>query len=85
MPVIAQEVKKEILEKVKAGEKVAELGSQYGVSDRTIYGWLKRGMTSSVSAIEYGRVKKENQALKEIIGLLTLEVEKLKKKTGSKR
>lgn len=30
---IASEVKQEILERVKKGEKVPELGKQYGVSD----------------------------------------------------
>jgi len=37
MPAINNEVKKEIIDKVKSGEKVNDLASQYGVSNRTIY------------------------------------------------
>lgn len=38
---ISGEVKVEILAKVKSGQKVSELAKQYGVSDKTIYNWLR--------------------------------------------
>lgn len=82
MPTIAGEVRKEILGKIKSGESVKKLASQYGICDRTIYAWLRKGVTESISALEFGRLKKENQVLKEIVGALTIELEKLKKKTG---
>ena len=77
---INSEIKKEILDKVKSGKTVKEVSKQYGVSDRTIYAWLKRGVANTVSALEMGKIKKENQILKEIVGALTIELEKLKKK-----
>lgn len=77
---IAQEVKAEIVLKVKAGEKVAVLSKQYGVSEVTIYSWLKQKVEGTVSLLEHGKVKKENEQLKQIIGVLTLELEKTKKK-----
>lgn len=80
MPTINNEVKQEILGKIKAGEKVKKVATQYGVSDRTIYLWLKKGVTDHVSALELGKLKKENQILKEIVGVLTMELEKVKKK-----
>jgi uncharacterized protein YjcR len=80
MTAIAKEVKEEILEKVKKGEKVVQLAEQYGVSDRTIYAWLRGKALSSVSLLEHNKLKRENQLLKEIIGALTIEVERLKKK-----
>lgn len=80
MTAIAKEVKEEVLEKVKKGEKVVQLAEQYGVSDRTIYGWLRGKALSNVSLLEHNKLKRENQLLKEIIGALTIEVEKLKKK-----
>jgi len=80
MPNIALEVKQEILGKVKAGEKVADLSSKYGISDRTIYAWLRKTTTSNVSLIEFNRLKKENQELKAIAGALIFQLEKLKKK-----
>jgi Transposase. len=79
---IAKEVKEEILAKVKAGEAVSSLSKQYGVSDKAIYNWLRGGATNRVSWMEHIRLKRENQQLKEIIGILTLEVEKSKKKRG---
>jgi transposase len=81
MPGIAAEVKQEILGKVKSGEPVVGIAKHYGISDKTIYAWLRNGVSDSVSALEYGKMKKENLVLKEIVGALTVEVEKLKKKT----
>lgn len=77
---VAQEVKSEILLKVKSGEKVADLAKKYGISDRSIYNWLKGKLEQEVSYREYKRVLKENEQLKNILGVLTLEIEKSKKK-----
>lgn len=81
MSIVANDVKQEILDKVKSGENVKKIANQYGIADRTIYGWLKKGVLSSISPLELGRLKKENQILKEIVGVLTMELEKVKKKT----
>ncbi len=40
--VTPKEIRDEILAKVKAGERVAALVKQYGLSDRIIYGWLHK-------------------------------------------
>lgn len=77
---IAPEVKAEILEKVKKGEKVPALGKQYGVSEKTIYYWLRMKAVGTISLLEFNKLKKENQQLKEIIGIITYELEKSKKK-----
>jgi len=78
---IASEVKSEILSKVKAGESVKSLADKYGISERTIYAWLRwQTAEDRVSVLEFGKLKKENVILKEIVGALTIELEKLKKK-----
>jgi len=77
---IAKEVKVEILAKVKSGQKVAELSKQYGVSDKTIYNWLRGQVTERVTWREHKRVLKENEDLKNILGVVTLELERSKKK-----
>lgn len=77
---VAGEVKAEILLKVKQGEKVLDLAKQYGVSDRAIYNWLKGKLESEVSYREYKRVLKENEDLKKILGVVTLELTRAKKK-----
>jgi transposase-like protein len=80
MTTINSEVKKEIIDKVKAGEKVADLASKYGISNRTIYAWLKWSVNSNISLAEFNHLKKENQDLKAIVGALMFQLEKLKKK-----
>lgn len=79
---ITAELKDEILGKVKNGESVSSLSRHYDISDKTIYRWLKEGVNTDVSLYEYTRMKRENQQLKEIVGVLTFEFEKLKKKTN---
>jgi len=78
---IAKEVKLEIIAKVKAGTPVVQLAKEYGVSDKTIYNRLKAGVEHSVSALELVKARRENDQLKQIIGVLTLELEKAKKKS----
>jgi len=39
---VPKAIKEEIVGKVKAGERVVDLAEQYGVSDKTIYGWLRQ-------------------------------------------
>lgn len=80
MSSIPTDVKNEILNKIKSGESVIELSKQYGVSDKTIYTWLKQKAIGNVSLIEHNKLKRENGELKEIVGILTLELQKFKKK-----
>lgn len=80
MPGIAKEVKEEILGKIKAGEKVVAVSKQYGVSEKTVYNWLRLGTEDKVSLIEHNKLKRENLELKAIVGALTVMVERLKKK-----
>lgn len=79
MSLVAKEVKEEILGRIKKGEKVSDVSGLYGLSDRTIYSWLRVGATSRVSILELNHLKKENKMLKEIVGVLNLELQKSKK------
>lgn len=71
--------KEEILLKIKEGAAVAETAEQYGISPKTIYTWLRNQVKPDISIMEYRRLKKENDELKRIIGLITLELERGKK------
>lgn len=73
------ETKREIVEKVKNGISVPEVAKQYAVSDKTIYAWLQNQTRPEISVVEYNRIKKENEELKRIIGIITLELERGKK------
>jgi len=77
---VSKEIKAEILGKVKAGQRVVELATQYGISDKSIYGWLRQDTDEAVvSALEYNRLKRENEELKRLVGELTLNMHVQKK------
>lgn len=80
MSSVSKDIKDEILSKVKLGAAVMDLSKQYGVHFKTIYGWLRTTAVGSVSTIEHSKLQRENAALKEIIGMLSLELSKFKKK-----
>lgn len=73
------DTKQEILTKVKNGISIAEAAKQYAVSTKTIYTWLQNQTKPQLSILEYNRLKKENEELKRIIGIITLELERGKK------
>ncbi len=78
---VAADVKQQILERVKdSGVPVMQIAQEHGISDKTIYGWLSKGATASPSWLELNRLKKENAALKELLGRVMLETELAKKK-----
>ena len=77
---VSKEIREEIISKVQAGEKVADLAEEYGVSTKTIYGWLRKDSGEGVvSVLEYNKLKRENDELKRLIGELTLTMHLQKK------
>ena len=77
---INDSIKSEILNKVQLGEEsVPMLAKEYGVSDKTIYRWLKEGLDTNPSFWKVRSLERENKDLKELIGALTLEMDKFKK------
>lgn len=71
--IVPREIKDEVLAKAKSGEKVAVLADQYGISDKTIYTWLRMDTGEAVvSIVKYNRLKRENEELKRLVGELTL-------------
>lgn len=78
--VVPKEIKEEVLSKIKEGKKAPTLASQYGISPKTIYGWLSRLVTPEVSLVKFNQLKRENEELKRIIGMITLDLEQEKKR-----
>lgn len=78
--VVPKEIKEEVLNKIKEGQKAPQLAAQYGISAKTIYGWLARTVTPEVSLIKFNQLKRENEELKRIIGMITLDLENEKKR-----
>ena len=77
---IPKEKRDEVLAKARSGEKVATLADQYGISDRTIYGWLRVDAHDDVvSVLKYNKLKRENEELKWLVGEITLDLKREKK------
>ena len=82
---IAKEIRDEIIGKIKhEGLSVIDASAQYGVSTKTIYGWLGTKAKGVVSILEHNKVKRENEQLKQIIGDLTIKMSMEAKKGSSK-
>jgi len=77
---VSKEIKEDIIGKVQTGERVADLGAQYAISTKTIYGWLRQNTGEDVvSVLKYNKLKRENEELKRLIGELTLNMHLQKK------
>lgn len=71
---VPKDIRNQILTRVKEnGESVSKLAAEFGISNRTIYGWLRKQSEKHVSVLEYAKLKRENKLLLEIVGKLTLE------------
>lgn len=78
---VPADVKRQILDRIKeGGVSISQIAEEHGISNRTIYGWLSKGATSTPSWLELNKLKRENVALKELLGKVMLEIEFSKKK-----
>lgn len=79
---IDSSVKTEIFQQIRnQGMRVADAASTYGVSTRTIYGWLKEGVVDNEKnlILELRRVRKENEQLYRLLGRATAELQRPKR------
>ncbi len=84
-PAVSKEVKDQIIKRIKEeGLPVAQVASEHGLKPRTIYQWIARGITAQPSVLEIAKLKRENQALKELVGQITLEMSQTKKKADDR-
>jgi len=78
---ISKEVKDQILDRVKnKGVPVSECAKDAGINPRTIYGWLGKGAKGIPTFVEMSKLKKQNKALLELVGAMTLKLSQSKKK-----
>jgi transposase-like protein len=81
IPATSPEIIAEILRKLKDnGESVPDLAKQYGLGAQTIYRWIASNVTAPPSVLELSKLKRENSALHEIIGRLTVKLSQMEKK-----
>ncbi len=75
--IVPQEIKEQILGRIdNEGVAVTQAAQDHGISTKTIYGWLARRTGADLSWGELNRLKRENRDLKELIGRLSLIIDK---------
>ena len=81
-PVVSADVKQQILGRIKNdGVPVAQVAHEHGISDKTIYGWLSKGLQGQPTLMEVSKLKKENKTLRELLGKLMFEQSIAQKKS----
>ena len=79
MPRLSDEQWSELVKKMKEGNSIASLASEYNITINNIYKRLNKQADSKQEILQLNKLKKENEDLKKIIGRLTLELDKEKK------
>ncbi len=78
---IAKDVKEQILKRIKDdGISVTQAADEHGISTATIYSWLTKGVSTGPSWLEVAKLKKENKALLELVGEITMKLSHAQKK-----
>lgn len=70
-PSVKKEIRDELLKKVREGMSVKDAADRYGVSTASIYNWLGRKADGKSEILELSRLKRENEALYQLVGRLT--------------
>ncbi len=74
----------ELVADVKSGMPVKNAAAKHGVHIKTAYAALRRQADNTgTSALEIAKLRRENQELKEIIGLFALEKKRVEKNQKS--
>lgn len=73
-------IKDRIIDKIKNdGMSVREASNEFGVSVKAIYNWIGVRGRVEPGVIELGKLRRENECLKQIIGQLLLDNQRGKK------
>jgi transposase-like protein len=78
---IAPEVREQIISRIKnEGVTVAQAAKDHGVSEASIYTWIGAKTEGGPSAMEVAKLRRENDELLKMVGLLTLRLNESQKK-----
>lgn len=78
---IADEVREQIINRIKNdGVTVAQAAKDHGIHETTIYGWLGSKAEGVPSILEIAKLRRENDELLRLVGLMTLKLSESQKK-----
>lgn len=77
---ITLDVKEQIINRVKhGGVPIKQIAEEHGITDSAIYKWLGKGIEGA-STLELAKLKRENDELLKLVGLMTLKLSEAQKK-----
>ena len=77
---ISPDLREQIINRIKnEGVSIKQAAEDHGITERCIYNWLNKGVGGIPSSLDYAKLKKENQTLKEMLGEVTLELKRSQK------
>lgn len=62
------------------GIPISQAAKEHGIHETTIYGWLGAGARNAPSWVEVAKLRRENKALLELVGEITLKLSESQKK-----
>jgi transposase-like protein len=72
---VAPDVREQIIRRIKdEGIPVQQVAAEHGVSPKTVWGWLGKGVTGQPTVGELVKLKRENQMLLALVGELTVKL-----------
>jgi len=78
---IAPEVKEQIVKRIKEeGIPISQAAKEQGIHETRIYGWWGAGARNAPSGVEVAKLRRENKALLELVGEITLKLSESQKK-----
>jgi transposase-like protein len=78
---IAPDLKEQIINRIKnEGVSVTQAAKDHGVSEPTIYAWIGAKTEGGPSVMEIAKLRRENDELLRMVGLLTLKLNEAQKK-----
>ena len=78
---ISNDVKNQVIKRIKdEGVSVSKAAEEHAISTHTIYRWLTKGASANPSWSEIAKLKKENKALLELLGQVTMQLSVSQKK-----
>jgi transposase-like protein len=78
---VAPEVREQIINRIKnEGMSVSQAAKDHGVSEQTIYNWIGAKVDGGPSVMEIAKLRRENDELLKLVGILTLKLNESQKK-----
>lgn len=78
---ITPDVKEQIINRVKqGGVSIKQIAEEHGITDSAIYKWLGKNIDGSANILELAKLRRENDELLRLVGLMTLKLSEAQKK-----